>query len=239
VAKKQKEEEVPSDAFTVMMTALSIILLAFFIVMNAIAVVDDERSRKAIGSLIGSFGILPGGLRSEKSKGKSITPTSIPLVKPKDELSILLKILQGPSPKEEEGGSLGLYGTKEGLVIALGEKIAFDSGSAEIKKKAVPLLKRIAHTLARFKNNIYVEGHTDNMPIHSGKFRSNWELSTSRAVNTLRFLAGEGGVPGERLAAIGYGSSRPLVRNDTARHKAMNRRVEIIIAKQRGGKISF
>lgn len=231
--KKQKKEELPNSSFTVMMTSLGIILLAFFIVLNAIAVVDEEKKRKALGSLIGSFGILPGGLRTESSKGKSITPPSVPLVKPEDELSILLKTLESFAKTEEGGGSLGVYGSKNGMLISIGEKFAFNSGSADIKPEAKPLLKKLAEVLIRFKGKLYIEGHTDDIPIKTKKFRSNWELSTARAVNTLRYLTEQANVPGEKLAAVGYGSSRPIVLNDTPRHRALNRRVEIVIADKR------
>lgn len=239
MARKQKKEVVEKDAFIVLMTALSIILLAFFIVMNAIAIVDETKSRKAIGSLIGSFGILPGGLRMENTKGTSITPSSIPLVEPKDELSIILKALAAFSHDEESGGSLGIYGTQKGLVIVIGEKLAFESGSVEIRKEVIPVLKKIAEILLRLKKNIFIEGHTDNIPIATKRFRSNWELSTARAVNTLRFLVEQCGIPGERVAAVGYGASHPLVPNDTPEHRNMNRRVEIIIAKEKDGTIAY
>ncbi len=239
MARKKKKKEVKKDSFIVLMTALAIILLAFFIILNTIAVADEEKIRKTLGSLIGSFGIMPSGLRAQKSEGKSITPTSIPMVKPENEIALILSALEDYAKEEEGGGSLGVYMSKKGLVISIGEKFAFDSGSAEIKPMATSLLKKIAEILSRFKNRIYIEGHTDNVPINTEEFRSNWELSTARAVNTLRFLEEELNFPGERLAAVGYGSVRPIVPNDTTRHKAMNRRVEIVISKKKGTTIDL
>ncbi len=233
MAKKKKKEEFKPDGFVVLMTALGIILLAFFIILNVIAVPDESKTREALGSLVGSFGIMSGGLRAKENKGSALLQNAPPLVTPDNEMAVLLKALEGFADEKEGGGSLGFYGSKKGLVIAIGEKFAFKSGSAEIKSEAIPLLKKIAKALLRFESDFFVEGHTDNVPVRSARFRSNWELSTARAVNTLRFLTEKAGIPPEKMAAVGYGSTRPIVGNDTPEHKSMNRRVEIVIAKKR------
>jgi chemotaxis protein MotB len=79
---------------------------------------------------------------------------------------------------------------------------------------------------------IRVEGHTDNVPIHTKRFPSNWELSTIRAVNVLKYFANEGRIDPRRLSAVGYGESKPLVANNSPRDRAKNRRVEIVLLKE-------
>ncbi|HDH99826.1 MAG TPA: chemotaxis protein MotB, partial [Firmicutes bacterium] len=89
-------------------------------------------------------------------------------------------------------------------------------------------LREIAFMLADLPCEVIVEGHTDDLPIHTDKFPSNWELSAVRAVNVVKVLM-EYGIPPSRLAAVGYGEFRPLKPNDSERHRAMNRRAEILI----------
>ncbi|MBD3425687.1 MAG: OmpA family protein [Candidatus Omnitrophica bacterium] len=117
-----------------------------------------------------------------------------------------------------------------GLVIILSDDILFDSGKAEIKSDAKPMLDKVAKIIRQKvpEKNIGVTGHTDNVPITHSKWESNWELSTARATNVLHYLVKEGVSPG-RLSATGYGEHKPIATNATAEGRAKNRRVEIVI----------
>jgi chemotaxis protein MotB len=122
-----------------------------------------------------------------------------------------------------------------GLVIrVLTDQLLFASGEATLEPKADSLLAEIAQLLnVDGTHPIDVEGNTDNVPIHSSQFPSNWELSTTRASTVLRFLA-EHGVGASRLTAVGYASERPLASNETAGGRARNRRVEIVMKRLYG-----
>lgn len=119
---------------------------------------------------------------------------------------------------------------KEGMKISLseqGQMAFFESGKADLAPRMVEILNKLSPTLSQLaeKQDIIVEGHTDNIPIRTHQFESNWELSTARATNVVRFLVNTKRVPPSRLAAIGYGEYRPSVSNDNPENRAKNRRV--------------
>ena len=117
-----------------------------------------------------------------------------------------------------------------GLVIVLSDKVLFDSGKADIKENAYPVLDKVSKVLIREvpDKNIGISGHTDNVPITYSNWKSNWELSSARATSVLYYME-EKGVPSKRLSATGYGEHRPVASNDTSEGRALNRRVEIVI----------
>lgn len=118
---------------------------------------------------------------------------------------------------------------KEGLVISLEEVGFFASGSAVLKPQALPTLAKIAKILAHVPEDIRVEGHTDNVPIHNKQFASNWELSTARATEVLSLLITRFDIEPDRLSAAGYAKFHPVASNVTAAGRAMNRRVDIVV----------
>ncbi len=117
---------------------------------------------------------------------------------------------------------------KEGIKIIFRSPIIFDLGKAELKPEIISVLNAVAKVIRDMPNEVVVEGHTDDKPIVSGEFRSNWELSAARAFSVVRYFI-EQGVDSKRLSAIGYGEYRPLYPNDTEEHRAFNRRIEIDI----------
>lgn len=131
------------------------------------------------------------------------------------------------------GDQVSLSMRDGGLVIILSDNILFDSGKAEVKQDAYGILDNVAAIINKEvpDKNIGVSGHTDNVPITYSNWKSNWELSTSRATNVLHYLEGAGMNP-ERLSATGYGEHRPIASNDTKEGRKKNRRVEIVILPQ-------
>jgi len=117
---------------------------------------------------------------------------------------------------------------KEGIKVIFRSPVLFDLGKAELKPETISVLSAVAKVIKDMPNEVVVEGHTDDRPIISGEFRSNWELSTARAFSVVRYFI-EQGVDPKRLSAIGYGEYRPLYPNDTEEHRAFNRRIEIDI----------
>jgi chemotaxis protein MotB len=122
---------------------------------------------------------------------------------------------------------------ERGLVISIQDTLLFDSGSAEITTTARSILKKISTVLAASSNYIKVEGHTDNLPIHTTTFQSNWELSVLRATNVLQILIKEGGIDSGRLSATGYGEYRPIANNETEVGRTHNRRVDLVILRSK------
>ena len=132
--------------------------------------------------------------------------------------------------QEIKEGQIRLKKFHNKLIINIDDKISFDSGSAELKKEIFPALKKIADILQKYpENSIMVEGHTDNIPIKTRRFRDNWQLSTERALSVLDYLLKNKDLNKSRFAAAGYGEHNPIVPNDTPENRALNRRVDIVL----------
>ncbi|MBI1819655.1 MAG: flagellar motor protein MotB, partial [Nitrospirae bacterium] len=133
-----------------------------------------------------------------------------------------------------EKGEIKVTQIRNRLSVNLVEKVLFDSGHAEVKAKGKEILKRVGDILSNVKDKeIRIEGYTDNIPIGESlrnQFPTNWELSTQRATNVLRFLQEGAAVDGNRLSAVGYGPFHPVANNDAPQGRAQNRRIEIVLA---------
>lgn len=134
--------------------------------------------------------------------------------------------------QEISNGSMNLSLQDKGIVVTVLDRVLFDSGSAELLESARYSLQKVAEALNRDfpKNMIYIEGHTDNDPVTSSDWPSNWELSTARATQVVHFLSEIAGVNPHRLAATGYGEYQPVTSNNTEEGRRENRRVEIVIS---------
>ncbi|SDK59234.1 OmpA/MotB family protein [Billgrantia gudaonensis] len=120
-----------------------------------------------------------------------------------------------------------------GITLRIDDNLLFDSGDARLTEQGEEVLGSLHDTLAEFDGEVSVEGHTDDVPISTSRFPSNWELSTARSIAVLRFLT-ELGVEAERLRAVGYADTRPLESNDSAQGRAANRRVELLLRQPAG-----
>lgn len=121
---------------------------------------------------------------------------------------------------------------KSRIMMRMMDSVLFDTGKAAIKENMKPILDGIGDILAEYNNvikYIHIEGHTDNRPINTAQFPSNWELSTGRAGSVVRFLIEKTDIPGEKFSSAGYGEFRPLADNATEEGKSINRRVEFTI----------
>lgn len=128
-----------------------------------------------------------------------------------------------------DSGKLQVQIRKGKMVVKLADNVLFAPGNATLKKEGQSPLAEVATALKEIKDRDFlVTGHTDNAPIHSARFASNWELSTQRAVDVVKFLQAQG-VEGVHLAAAGYAENDPVAANDTPEHKQANRRIEIVV----------
>ena len=208
----------------VMTVSLFLILLTFFILLNSIAVIDDNRTRLAIGSLIGAFGGLPGGL-SPMESGKSALPPTAPIIEEELTLEQLmsyvkrdLKELEGDIKLETIGGQKRIIINEEGL---------FMENGFEIKPSAQPLLDKLSQVINKGSFPVEIAGYTDNA-IHPEKgYKSDWEISTIMALKVLKYFVSQCGILPNRLTAYGCGSNHPVTSNESIQSRAQNRRVEI------------
>jgi chemotaxis protein MotB len=145
------------------------------------------------------------------------------------DLTLLQSELQQALQQEIAAHAVALHRETDGLVISLREFGFFDSGSVTIKSAALPALDRIASLLAIRTCRLRIEGHTDNVPIHTSQISSNWELSTARATELVRLLIQRYRFSPERLSAAGYAEYHPIASNATEQGRAQNRRVDLVI----------
>jgi chemotaxis protein MotB len=230
--RKPHVEEHPDETWLLPYSDLLTLLLALFIVMFSISSIDKEK----YASLSRQFSIIfseGGGILEDGS-----------LIIPLDELQqnnstiedeMMMQIKESIDREIKNRGYSENFKTvlnKEGLEIAIQEVVLFNSGEAEILQSVHPLLKEIAHILKKLDNDIKVVGHTDNVPIHTEKYRSNWDLSAMRAINVMHFMVEQGGLAQERFSIQGYGEFAPKYDNSTEEGRAKNRRVEIFVARK-------
>jgi len=233
-SKRKQEPEEPLGApppWIVSFACLMILMLAFFIVLVSYGTMEQGRIVQFVGSFKGSLNILPGGVKLEPSEE---------VVKPSREITLEFTEAKGFLSKVGEAKRksgykwrLGINVTTKGVLINLSDYLLFglEQGKADINPEMKPFLNELAELIRDTSYLVRIEGHTDNATVHTREFPSNWELSTARAVNVLKYLMNEGGISASRLSAVGYGKYRPLFSNDTPEHRARNRRIMIYLGK--------
>jgi chemotaxis protein MotB len=180
-----------------------------------IQMIEDGKGTAGRGQMASPFEKMMGSPNSQKDKNK--------------DMGALKKQLSGALAPELLRREVVLTSNHEGLVISLREIGFFDSGSAELRPTSEAAVKRIAEVLSAQSNDIRIEGHTDDVPIHNARFASNWELSTARATEMIRLFITHYNFPATRLSAAGYAEYHPVTSNETVDGRAQNRRVDIVV----------
>ncbi len=239
--KKQEHEEEAGEAWLLPYSDLMTLLLAVFIVLFAVSSMDSEKAAEIAkafrdGMLTGSSGILDDGgisiIPDGSSSGDGLTQQEIDAMIDPQDLANLKEIkvaLESYFKDEGINQSISSYIDERGLVISLNNMILFDLGSAVIKPDNEGLLLTIAEKVKDMDNYVRIEGHTDNLPISTDKYPSNWELSSSRSIQVVQLFVNKAGIDPERMVAVGYGEYKPIADNNTEEGRAKNRRVDIII----------
>ena len=222
--RKKNNDDSEANVGMVMTVSLFLILLTFFILLNSIAVIDDNRTRLAIGSLIGAFGGLPGGL-SPMESGKSVLPPSAPMIE--EELTIEQLMSYVKRDLKELTGDLKLETIGDKKRIIINEAGLFVGNEFKIKPSIQPFLDKLGEIINKGSFPVEIAGYTDNT-IHPEKgFKSNWEMSAIMALKVLKYFVLQCGVLPKRLTAYGRGSNQPITSNESIMSRAQNRRVEI------------
>ncbi|NOY52949.1 MAG: OmpA family protein [Deltaproteobacteria bacterium] len=217
--------------FSDMMT----LLLTFFVLLLSMSSMDQQRIKEAIGSLQGSLGVLQGGTKTEINVRELIPSLEIVEVARRKLIAQNFNEVRKwlTKLKMEEKVRAGL--TKDGIRLHIDSRLLFRVGGAEINPEAIPVLDKIAEVLRSNRAVVQIEGHTDNVPIHTARYPSNWELSTARAVNVLRYFVEKEKIDPARFSAVGYGAMRPIASNDTPEGRATNRRVMLLLKYPKAG----
>jgi chemotaxis protein MotB len=234
------------------------LLMALFMVLFSITSVNKSKLEVLSKSLQEAFSgkVLPGGssIRDSGASPKSTHPpsdTTIPAIttlvgpagsnaadaaREQDNFRRLKEQIDAYAREHGLQSKMQTVIAQRGLVIRLlTDRVLFDSGAAELKPPALPVLAQVAQILrTKATQPVMVEGHTDTVPIHGSLFPTNWELSTARASRVVRALI-DGGVPPARLSAAGYSALHPITTNGTASGRSRNRRVEIVLLRSGQG----
>ena len=202
------------------------LMFAFFTTLYGISTVDAGKLDSMTQSLSDAFA-QPGG----QTVGViDVTdPTILEAAARTRELAGLQRQLSSRLEVDIASNLVDVRLDGRGLVITLHEAGAFATGSADLSAGARSLIDTVGVAVGPLDNIVRVEGHTDDVPISTVRYRSNWELSTARATNVVTYLVDETGMPPERFAIAGYGEFRPQVPNDSPENRAKNRRVDIVV----------
>lgn len=226
MARKAKQEEAASSSFTVLFTSLSVILLAFFILLNSMATLDDKRTRAAFGSLTAVFSGIGSG---------PLVPRGDSLVRIGNEYGLVaegpgklaFKVIKKKMEAEGLGEAVSYEIDGEDVLLVFADNVFFDSGKAHLKPEMTAVLDVVAAVVLDTKKRVVIEGHTDNRPIHTALYPSNWELSTARAGAAARYLLERHPVAPDDVSCEGHGEFKPVADNATAEGRAKNRRVVV------------
>lgn len=236
--RKKHEEVEPENSERWTLTYLDMITLLFvlFVVLYSMANVNINKFKALASSMSIAFGSGGGGGKNMLTNysGNSIQPQSNSFVNIRDnnQFKSMVKMIKEYAAKQGISKKVDAKITERGLVVNLADSILFQSGSAELSPKAQEILDRLADILFATKKQIRVEGHTDNVPIHTARYMSNWQLSTDRATNVIIYWISKYPDQAVNLSAAGYGQFKPMVSNDTPEGRTLNRRVDMVILRE-------
>lgn len=213
------------------------LLLCFFVLLFAMSTTDTKKFQTLMEAFKGSFGVIKGG--KTVSPETLITNTKIEAKGTELKFQTLKRqIMQEIDRMKKNKNIEAIEGLKEnaniriterGLEISLGDSTLFDSGEADLKENAKQIIKAIYSKLRGLDNQIIIEGHTDNIPINTKKFPSNWELSSARSISVLKNLLELDPKLREKVSVAGYADTKATATNDTVEGRKKNRRVNIVI----------
>lgn len=224
--KKVKMEEDSSGAWALSYGDMMTLLLTFFVLIVSFSNTELIKFRQAMGSLQGTKGVL-----MEQDGSAVISKQQDSFTQPLDQETMLrmLKEIEDKVFEMNAGNSVNIEINQEGLIFRIDTELMFESGQAQLNPEVYYLLEAVSEIIRRFDCEIRVEGHTDNTPISTGRYPSNWELSIGRAMSVIRYFVDVSGISPKRMVAVGAGEHRPLVPNDTPQNRRRNRRVEIVL----------
>ncbi len=248
--KKAPEKHVNHERWLVSYADFITLLFAVFVVLYAMGQSDKKKVEEVMQAIQQSFGMATAGASAPKVNViPSQTMTVIPSLKPEVKVNPMGRTRsgQGKTRAEEKDfrqiksaveaylvkqgaqTKVTLEITRRGLIVSLKEAGFFNSGQSNIKPEAYELINTIAEVMTQYNNPLRLEGHTDNVPISTAQFPSNWELSTSRATNGLKYLLKNFDIDPNKISATGYAEFRPIADNTTQEGRARNRRVDLVM----------
>ena len=240
-----EEEHDNSERWLLTYADLITLLLGVFVVLYSTAEQDTSKFKRAISAMAEVFNpkdlarIGPGaGAGNSVDVCVAMGGDAIlcsqeeyqQMIKSKETLESVQASLDAQEG-EGEGKGLSTRMTEEGLIISVEEKLLFASGKTDFRPGATEVLTRLGAQLKKVPNPIQINGHTDNVPIHTAQFPSNWHLSSARAIKTAEYLIMNEHMPMQRIHVAGYADTQPAADNSTPEGRAKNRRVEVLLVR--------
>lgn len=226
--KKAHAEHENAERWLLTYADLITLLLGLFVILYASAQVDQKKfvaMMTAFGKIFkGGSGLMAGG-----AGGAGIMPLPLPGKGGSGE--DMNKAVQESIEEAINQGRVSLSETEGGLTVHVTEKLLFDPGQSALREEAMEVLTKLGRTLETMPNEIHVEGHTDDRPISTAQYPTNWHLGAARAANVLTFLLDHSSIDPKRMAVVSYGDNRPIAPNDSDGSRGKNRRVDIVIVK--------
>ena len=199
------------------------LLLGLFVILYAMSKIDAGKYAEIVNALGGVFGSSKGIMAGNSG----VMSSQIPLIQ--NERQKIAQDLHSALHLENKKLPIAISSNERGITVHIMDELLFASGSADIKESSLGALDSLARVLKDLPNDVRVEGHTDNVPINTSAYPSNWHLSVARAVSIAYYLIQVHSLNPEKVAAVGFAEYQPLVENDTEAHRAQNRRVDIVI----------
>lgn len=225
IAREPEHPQTDAGGWQVVYTGFILILLCFFIMLTSFASLERSRITRFVQSFANAVSVFEGGRSLEP--GKTVINADAMVVDKEDPIALLFEKVKKLG--EQHGlDSISIRRGDRGIIMTLADKMLFESGDAELSTSSHALLKKIGMIINSTHAHVDIQGHTDDRPIRTSAFPSNWELSTARAINVLRYLITDAGVSSHRLSAVGLSKYHPLVPNISVENRAQNRRVAII-----------
>ena len=229
--KQSTGTEIDPQAWMLTYSDMVTLLLCFFVLLFAYSVVDVQKFQQVLSSIqltfLGSGGLLDAAPALDVPPEEGQATTDMGRM---EQILMTYRAIQEYLRQEGLEDSISARIEERGIVLEIQDKILFDSGKAEIKEEAKEILAKVSGILRSVNNMIIVEGHTDNVPINTAKYPSNWELSVDRAVQVVKYLSSRHHISPQRFIATGYGEYHPVADNSTVEGRARNRRVNIVIS---------
>ncbi len=201
------------------------LLLCFFVLLLSFSEMDVAKYKEIAGSLREAFGVQRREPVQDIPKGMDIIAREF---NPKFPEDFITNAIKSALRQLMEEGDIEVRKEEFGIVVSIKDKLLFSPGSAKIKPQFYPFLRKLQKIMEAVDTKVKVVGHTDNIPIRSSIFPSNWELSAARAAAVVRFFLRDKNLDPRRFEAIGKADSEPIAPNDTPKDRAKNRRVEIV-----------
>ena len=217
-----------SDRWLLTYADLITLLLGLFVILYAMSKVDNAKYSKVVQAFGGLFGNVAEATSNNPafvSGGDAVVPIK-PAASERDEI---VGKVRGAMYEDVKSNLVSVSQDERGVVVHVAEELLFPSGSATLKGSSLSSLDLLAGVLKTLPNDIRIEGHTDDVPINTATFPSNWQLSVARAMNTGEYLMTQHGLKPERVSIVGYSEYKPLVPNTSVENRAKNRRVDIVI----------